>query len=58
MVGGSGMYADAVMYALDEFPEVDPPFSHNSLRFISRKGLKSFKTYLGARYTALPYSGQ
>ena len=24
LVGGSGLYADAVLYGLDEFPEVDP----------------------------------
>ena len=48
MVGGSGMYADAVMYGLDEFPEVDPAIRPQLTAIYQQEGLKSFKTYYGS----------
>ena len=48
MVGGSGMYADAVMYGLDEFPEVDPAIRPQLTAIYQQEELKSFKTYYGS----------
>ena len=46
MVGGSGMYADAVMFGMDEFPEV-PQEVHNQIRlFYETHGLQGLQELL------------
>ena len=40
MVGGSGMYADAVMYGLDEFPEVDPAIRPQLTAIYQQEGIE------------------
>lgn len=39
MVGGSGMYADALMYGLDEFPETDPNIRLQLTRIYQQEGI-------------------
>ena len=39
MVGGSGLYVDAVLRGLDHFPEVDPKIRASLLQEISKKGI-------------------
>ena len=40
MVGGSGLYADAVMHGLDEFPEVDPAIRHQLTAIYQQEGIE------------------
>ena len=46
MVGGSGMYADAVMYGLDEFPEVDPAIRPQLTAIYRQEGIEVLQDLL------------
>ena len=46
MVGGSGMYADAVMYGLDEFPEVDPAIRPQLAMIYQQEGIEVLQDLL------------
>ena len=46
MVGGSGMYADAIMFGMDEFPEVPPEIRNQINVFYQSHGLKSLQNPL------------
>ena len=46
MVGGSGMYADAVMYGLDEFPEVDPAIRPQLTAIYQQEGIEVLQDLL------------
>jgi len=39
MVGGSGMYVDAVCNGLDDFPEIDPKYRENIKKEFEKKGI-------------------
>ncbi len=41
MVGGSGLYVDAVVKGLDEFPEVDPEYQGASKEGAGGKGIRN-----------------
>ena len=46
MVGGSGMYADALMYGLDEFPEVDPAIRPQLTAIYQQEGIEVLQELL------------
>jgi tRNA dimethylallyltransferase len=46
MVGGSGLYIDAVVKGLDEFPEVDPQIRLNLKEELEQKGLETLQEEL------------
>lgn len=46
MVGGSGLYADAVLNGLDDFPEVDPSIRENLTKILNEKGIEHLQTQL------------
>lgn len=46
MVGGSGLYSDAVIKGLDDFPEVDPSIRENLNTKLALEGLKSLQEQL------------
>lgn len=46
MVGGSGMYADAVMFGMDEFPEVPAEIRNQINVFYQTHGLKALQQLL------------
>ncbi len=46
MVGGSGLYVDAVVQGLDEFPEVDPAIRESLNQKLTNEGLKSLQADL------------
>ncbi|RIV68503.1 tRNA (adenosine(37)-N6)-dimethylallyltransferase MiaA [Flagellimonas aequoris] len=46
MVGGSGLYVDAVVSGLDEFPEVDPMIRENLNQRLEEEGLESLQNEL------------
>ncbi|WP_149276016.1 tRNA (adenosine(37)-N6)-dimethylallyltransferase MiaA [Pareuzebyella sediminis] len=46
MVGGSGLYIDAVAKGLDEFPEVPPHFRKNLNKKLEKDGLESLQKML------------
>ncbi|WZL89134.1 tRNA (adenosine(37)-N6)-dimethylallyltransferase MiaA [Salinimicrobium sp. 3283s] len=46
MVGGSGLYIDAVVKGLDEFPEVDPKIRLNLKENLEQKGLETLQEEL------------
>ena len=46
MVGGSGMYADAVIYGLDEFPEVDPAIRPQLTAIYQQEGIEVLQDLL------------
>ena len=46
MVGGSGMYADAVMYGLDQFPEVDPAIRPQLTAIYQQEGIEVLQDLL------------
>ncbi len=46
MVGGSGMYADAVMHGLDEFPEVDPAIRPQLTAIYQQEGIEILQDLL------------
>ena len=46
MVGGSGMYADAVMYGLDVFPEVDPDIRPQLIAIYKQEGIEVLQDLL------------
>ena len=46
MVGGSGMYADAVMFGMDEFPEVPIEIRNQINVFYQTHGLKALQQLL------------
>ncbi|WP_108422894.1 tRNA (adenosine(37)-N6)-dimethylallyltransferase MiaA [Muricauda amoyensis] len=49
MVGGSGLYVDAVVNGLDEFPEVDPKIRASLDHRLQEEGLESLQTELKHR---------
>jgi len=46
MVGGSGLYADAVMHGLDEFPEVDPAIRPQLTAIFQQEGIEILQDLL------------
>jgi tRNA dimethylallyltransferase len=46
MVGGSGLYVDAVLKGLDEFPDVDPEIRVNLKLALTENGIKSLQDRL------------
>jgi tRNA dimethylallyltransferase len=46
MVGGSGLYVDAVLNGLDEFPEVDPSIRQNLISEMNEKGFVHLQNQL------------
>ncbi len=46
MVGGSGLYVDAVLKGLDYFPEVDPEIRVNLTKELEEKGIESLQNRL------------
>jgi tRNA dimethylallyltransferase len=49
MVGGSGLYVDAVINGLDEFPEVDPKLRESLNQELQEKGLEYLQKELKLR---------
>lgn len=49
MVGGSGLYVDAVVSGLDEFPEVDPKTREQLNQQLEQEGLESLQEELQLR---------
>ncbi|MER3376785.1 MAG: tRNA (adenosine(37)-N6)-dimethylallyltransferase MiaA [Allomuricauda sp.] len=49
MVGGSGLYVDAVISGLDEFPEVDPKIRESLNQELEEKGLEHLQKELKFR---------
>lgn len=49
MVGGSGLYVDAVVNGLDEFPEVDPEIRTSLDEKLQQEGLESLQNELELR---------
>ncbi|MDF0716176.1 tRNA (adenosine(37)-N6)-dimethylallyltransferase MiaA [Muricauda sp. 334s03] len=49
MVGGSGLYVDAVVSGLDEFPEVDPKIREQLNQQLEEEGLESLQKELNQR---------
>lgn len=46
MVGGSGLYVDAVLKGLDYFPDVDPKIRENLTKELEEKGIESLQNTL------------
>ncbi|AOW16562.1 tRNA (adenosine(37)-N6)-dimethylallyltransferase MiaA [Polaribacter vadi] len=46
MVGGSGLYVDAVLQGLDYFPEVDPKIREDLTKELEEKGIESLQKKL------------
>ena len=46
MVGGSGLYVDAVTRGLDDFPEIDPSIRNNLNTILEKEGLEPLKKQL------------
>ncbi len=46
MVGGSGLYADAVIKGLDEFPEVDPAIRPQLMAIFQQEGIEILQDLL------------
>ena len=46
MVGGSGLYVDAVLKGFDEFPEVDPKIREDLTKQLEKEGLHSLQEKL------------
>ena len=46
MVGGSGLYVDAVLKGLDYFPEVDPQIRENLTKELKEQGIESLQNKL------------
>ena len=46
MVGGSGLYADAVFYGLDDFPEVSPEIRNELNELYQKQGITYLQTRL------------
>ena len=44
--GGSGLYADAVLYGLDEFPEVDPAIRPQLTAIYQQEGIEVLQDLL------------
>ncbi|MFD2098393.1 tRNA (adenosine(37)-N6)-dimethylallyltransferase MiaA [Flagellimonas iocasae] len=49
MVGGSGLYVDAVIHGLDDFPEVDPELRQSLNAALQEKGLEYLQQELKLR---------
>jgi tRNA dimethylallyltransferase len=49
MVGGSGMYADAVMFGMDKFPEIKPEIRSQLKVFYETHGIKELNQLLKER---------
>jgi len=48
LVGGSGLYVDAVVYGLDEFPKVDPKIRESLNKILLEKGIGQLRNQLKA----------
>ncbi len=46
MVGGSGLYVDAVTKGLDEFPDVDPGIREDLIKILKEKGIVELQNQL------------
>ncbi len=46
LVGGSGMYIDAVCSGIDELPDIDPELRQNLIRKYEKEGIESLRFYL------------
>lgn len=46
MAGGSGLYVDAVIKGLDDFPKVDPAIRENLKTTLSNEGIETLQTQL------------
>ncbi len=46
MVGGSGLYVDAILKGLDGFPEIDPSIRRNLNELVSTKGIEALQDKL------------
>ena len=49
LVGGSGLYVDAVIHGLDEFPQIDPSLRENLNLKLKAEGLESIQRELKLR---------
>ena len=46
LVGGSGLYADALLEGLDDFPEVDPAFRYQLNKQLQEEGIEALVALL------------
>lgn len=46
MVGGSGLYVDAVVHGLDDFPDIDPKIRESLNTKLQKEGLEALQTEL------------
>ena len=46
MTGGSGMYADSVLYGLDEFPEIEKKVRNDLIALFNKKGIECLQNLL------------
>ena len=46
MTGGSGMYADSVLYGLDKFPEIEKKVRNDLITLFKKKGIKYIQNLL------------
>ncbi len=46
MTGGSGMYADSIIYGIDKFPEIDKKIRNNLISLFKKNGIKHLQNML------------
>ena len=46
MTGGSGMYADSVLYGLDKFPEIEKKIRNDLITLLKKKGIEYIQNLL------------
>ena len=46
MTGGSGMYADSIIYGIDKFPEIDKKIRNNLISLFKKNGIKYLQKML------------
>ena len=46
MTGGSGMYADSIIYGIDKFPEIDKKIRNNLISLFKKNGIKYIQNML------------
>jgi tRNA dimethylallyltransferase len=46
MTGGSGMYADSVLYGLDKFPEIEKKVRNDLITLFNKKGIECLQNLL------------
>ena len=46
MTGGSGMYADSIIYGIDKFPEIDKKIRNNLISLFKKNGIKYLQNML------------